>query len=289
MTCCLKRVWQVVAPFVTWWSSNCWQSSWGSRMPTRALRRSTKRWRLKSQVVWRFWRCLTLKRFEGHLRAHRWNVACALPSHPPDWRGRILVQAVQAGKELGDQDPGCDHLDVYDTSGPVGASLSSYQFLWPKMLKVGIGSPSGPRLLSTAGTTKVAKGMDQAQNNSSTDAKDETITTKVGLFGALRTVAPCVGPCAKDDGTCTQMYYAQQGVITEEMAFIAACGAKRAAVEAKHGKIQQYTEIMQTKLYSKPWQTIDVLNCIYTQKNQKGSNRTKKWRQALAQREVMCV
>lgn len=30
---------------------------------------------------------------------------------------------------------------------------------------------------------------------------------------------------AEDDGTCTQMHYAQQGVITEEMAFIAAFGA----------------------------------------------------------------
>ena len=27
---------------------------------------------------------------------------------------------------------------------------------------------------------------------------------------------------SQEDGTCTQMYYAQQGIVTEEMAFIAA-------------------------------------------------------------------
>lgn len=30
---------------------------------------------------------------------------------------------------------------------------------------------------------------------------------------------------AKEDGTCTQMYYAKQGIITEEMSFIAASGS----------------------------------------------------------------
>ena len=67
---------------------------------------------------------------------------------------------------LTDEDPGCDHLDVYDTSGPVGTS---------------------PR----EGLPKLRK---------------EWIEKRT----------------AAEDGTCTQMYYAKQGIITEEMSFIAA-------------------------------------------------------------------
>eukprot|EP00435_Cladocopium_sp_Y103_P042283 s792_g11.t1 len=75
-------------------------------------------------------------------------------------------QGIPWVKVLNEQDPGCDHLDVYDTSGPVGTS---------------------PR----EGLPKLRKEWIQRR-------------------------------AAAEDGTCTQMYYAQQGIITEEMAFIAA-------------------------------------------------------------------
>eukprot|EP00913_Durusdinium_trenchii_P020624 g19370.t1 len=64
------------------------------------------------------------------------------------------------------KDAGCDHLDVYDTSGPAG--LNPREGL-PKLRRKWISHRS-----------------------------------------------------AAEDGTCTQMYYAKQGIITEEMAFIAA-------------------------------------------------------------------
>ncbi|CAK9088068.1 Phosphomethylpyrimidine synthase [Durusdinium trenchii] len=67
---------------------------------------------------------------------------------------------------LSDEDAGCDHLDVYDTSGPAG--LNPREGL-PKLRRKWISHRS-----------------------------------------------------AAEDGTCTQMYYAKQGIITEEMAFIAA-------------------------------------------------------------------
>lgn len=69
---------------------------------------------------------------------------------------------------LSDPDPGCDHLDVYDTSGPMGVD---------------------PR----QGLPKLRAGWIAAR-----EKRD--------------------GP----DAVCTQMHYARRGLITEEMAYIAA-------------------------------------------------------------------
>lgn len=69
---------------------------------------------------------------------------------------------------LTDEDPGCDHLDVYDTSGPMGVD-------------------------PLKGLPKLRKSWVDAR--------------------------------LKEDGagaTCTQMHYAKRGIITQEMAFVAA-------------------------------------------------------------------
>ena len=53
-----------------------------------------------------------------------WNAAfwCQVIYEPTGETLRVPFRRIH----LTDEDPGCDHLDVYDTSGPVGPSLSAF-------------------------------------------------------------------------------------------------------------------------------------------------------------------
>mmetsp|Transcript_29157 Transcript_29157/g.35535 ORF Transcript_29157/g.35535 Transcript_29157/m.35535 type:complete len:634 (+) Transcript_29157:91-1992(+) len=77
---------------------------------------------------------------------------------------------------LSDEDPGCSHLDVYDTSGPLG---------WNP--REGVRKVRKPWIKSRLGENETAGGSD-------------------GKSGPM----------------LTQMYYAKKGIITEEMAYVAA-------------------------------------------------------------------